>query len=67
MAVAPYPLTGDCPGCGQQSAYSERCPRCVAEDRKPQGSQPALFTPPPAPMSGQITFEKETTSDGNDR
>jgi hypothetical protein len=56
---APYPLAGECPGCGQQSAYSERCPRCVAEERKPQGTQPALFTPTPAPVRGQLDMKED--------
>lgn len=60
-----YPLTGECAGCGQQSAYSERCPRCVAEERKPQGEQWALFTPPPTPVLGQLDMNPEPEE--NDR
>jgi hypothetical protein len=36
-------LTGECPSCHQQSPYNEVCPNCRAEERRPQGSQDALF------------------------
>jgi hypothetical protein len=56
IAPAGDALTGECPGCGQLSPYDERCPNCRAEERRPQGTQDALFVPGAPQIAGQLTI-----------
>lgn len=47
--------------CGQlNTGHQDRCPRCLAAERAPQGTQDALFAPAPAVMAGQTGMELAT-------
>lgn len=46
-----------CYGCGQTAIDGTgKCATCRGRESAPQGTQQALFTPPPAQLAGQLAF-----------